>query len=123
MKRKFPLILLTILGLFHIEIAQALGEMIMVESKFEGNIHSFQYTVNGEHHYVCTGGSEYCPSRMFISIEPNKDNVFNLYDYESRSYYTISDGCRNQIINVKPNTGKIITIVRNEGDIVCEYSK
>ena len=104
-------------------VAHAQGEMILVEGYFfEGKIQSFQFTVNGEHHYVCTGGSPYCPSSMYISIEPNKDNIFNLYAYEGRPHnYTISDSCRRQIINVKPNTGRTIKIVRKEQEIVCNY--
>lgn len=121
MKGKSILAYLMILFLAYGEIAFARGEMILVEGRFfEGYISSFQFTVNGEHHYVCTGGSPYCPSSMYISIDPNKDYIFNLYDYEGRPYYyTISDSCRNQVINVKPNTGKTIKIVRNELSIVC----
>jgi hypothetical protein len=121
--KKPTFIFLSMLCLTHAGIAYSLGEMIMVESKFEGRINSFQYKVNGEFHHVCTGGSQYCPNREFISIDPNKDYVFNIYDFDGSYIYNISDSCMNKVINVKPDTGKTITIVRKEKNIICEYSR
>lgn len=124
MIKRFKFILLIILCLTHVGIAYALGEIIMVENKTsESGIKSFYYTVNGQYHYVCTGGSQFCPSRMVTSIEPNKDNVFDLYDYEAQHHcYKINNSCRNKIINVKPNTRKMIMIIQNKHEILCKYS-
>lgn len=97
------------------------GEMILVESKFNGNIRTLQFTVNGHGYGVCTGGSEFCPSRQFISIAPDIENTFDLYDFHGSHTYNISDSCRRKIIKVKPDTGQTITIVRDGSSIVCNY--
>jgi hypothetical protein len=120
---KMKSIFLAILCLVHVGLAHSHGEMIMVESKFGDGLQSFQFTVNGEHSHVCAHGP-YCPTRMFINIEPNKDNIFDLYWFEPRQNHNkISDSCVNQTINVKPNSGATITIVRNDREIVCKYIK
>ena len=121
---KIKSIFLTISCLTYMGLAHSHGEMIMVESKFGDGLQSFQFTVNGEKSSVCArAGGGYCPNRMFVTIEPNKDNIFNLYSFEPRYRYTISDSCINQIINVKPNSGATITIVRDDRTIVCKYIK
>ena len=117
MKNIFVSILISVFG-FYVLLAQAQGEMIMVESKIDsGNIYSLQFTLNGEHYSICTGGSEYCPNRIFISIDPNKEYNFNLYNYEG-SGYQISDTCKKKII-VKPNTGRTIKVFKNGSEIIC----
>jgi hypothetical protein len=116
-------IVLTILCLVYMGLAHSHGEMIMVESKFGDGLQSFQFRVNGENNSLCSSGT-FCPKRIFINIEPNKDNIFDLYWFEPRQYhYKISDSCIKQTINVKPNSGATITIVRNDNEIVCKYIK
>ena len=120
MKRKL-LTCLASLCLSYVGIAYAMQEMIMVQTKFEGNVRYFQFTVNGRRYAVCTGGSEFCPSRQFISIGPDIENTFDLYDYHGSHTYNISDSCRNKIIKVKPHTGQTIIIARDNSNIVCNY--
>lgn len=122
MSRKTLLQCLTIAGLAYGVAAHAHVEVIAVHGYFfKDGIDNFRFTVNGDHYYICTGGA-YCPSSMYISIKPDKDNIFDLYDYRPRgSYYTISDSCKKQVINVKPHTGRTIKIVRNNREIVCNY--
>lgn len=97
----------------------AQGEMLEVDSLlYNIRIGVIKFTVNGEDYNVCTGTSEYCPNKKFITIDPNKPYTFDLYSYPG--YDPITPSCKNRTFSVAPNTGLIIQISSRKSGIFCE---